>query len=583
MKDLYSINNIINKYSETFNPGWIEVLNWDDEDNSKKSYTQGKSKIDDFISYVFIEISQSVLKGEFLCCSNNKLADLCDICQDDILIDDSNKLKQDLKTRFRQFNNELYDISAIYRSNIQIIDDKIQLSECNYMVNAVSRHSTELSIELFQILFVIIKICFGEYELSYDEKYIQSLILQKAGLTEYKQKITNEEIKNIIKVVLFKIDFILKKLSHLSHNNTIEYFLDFKRQTINADNSINTELELDSYFRYFIDPNTIPKDTISIWQSKHSRREAKIWQLVLLMRYYVKVTKSKTQVKNLLTGFVHFHRRLTTIELYRFDEYALKTVKNYMYNSQFSMIVDDSTSTYQEVVEKLNEIIDIQNETQIHNFHPYQKAASYLLAHIRNCIKENDDISMIKNKESYMLKIIDKLEEAYKWCEKKQFYPFQLMRKDCTNLIKEVNILLFSPSSFSRPIRYEQLSDTIAALKQDANAIRNEIRSYEEHSKIIAIKNEVEKAKKSQIETLGIFTAIITFFIGCVTIFTNVENKISITEKMEHISYLGSIILLFVSTGYFFVTDNIKQWKTWFFGAMILIYIAIMVKLFWLQ
>lgn len=583
MKDLYSINNIINKYSETFNPGWIEVLNWDDEDNSKESYTQGKSKIDDFISYVFIEISQSVLKGEFLCCSNNKLADLCDICQDDILIDDSNKLKQDLKTRFRQFNNELYDISAIYRSNIQIIDDKIQLSECNYMVNAVSRHSTELSIELFQILFVIIKICFGEYELSYDEKYIQSLILQKAGLTEYKQKITNEEIKNIIKVVLFKIDFILKKLSHLSHNNTIEYFLDFKRQTINADNSINTELELDSYFRYFIDPNTIPKNVISIWQLKCSRKEARMWQLVLLMRYYAKVTKSKTQVKNLLADFIHFHRRLTTIELYRFDEYALKTVKNYMYNSQFSMIVDDSTSTYQEVVEKLNEIIDIQNETQIHNFHPYQKAVSYLLAHIRNCIKENDDISMIKNKESYMLKIIDKLEEAYKWCEKKQFYPFQLMRKDCTNLIKEVNILLFSPSSFSRPIRYEQLSDTIAALKQDANAIRNEIRSYEEHSKIIAIKNEVEKAKKSQIETLGIFTAIITFFIGCVTIFTNVENKISITEKMEHISYLGSIILLFVSTGYFFVTDNIKQWKTWFFGAMILIYIAILVKLFWLQ
>ena len=177
-----------------------------------------------------------------------------------------------------------------------------------------------------------------------------------------------------------------------------------------------------------------------------------------------------------------------------------------------------------------------------------------------------------------MLKIIDKLDAAYKWCEKNQFYPFQLMRKDCANLIKEVNILLLSPSSFSRPIRYEQLSDTIAALKLDANAIRNEIRLYEEHSKIIAIKNEVEKAKKSQIEILGIFTAIITFFIGCVTIFTNVENNISITEKMEHISYLGSIILLFVSIGYFFVTDNIRQWKTVFFGAMTLIYIVILVK-----
>ena len=581
MKELYSINRIINKYNKIFNLGWIEEFSWDNEDSSKDSYTKGKSKIEDFISFVFIEISQSVLKGEFLCRSNNKLKDLCDICQDDISIDDSNKLKQNLKSRFRQLNNELYDISTLYRWNIQIIDDKIQLSECNYMVNAVSRHSTELSIELFQILHIIITVCFEEYELSYNEEYIQFLILQKARLTEYEQKTTNEDIKNVIKVILFKIDFILKKLSHLSPTKTIDYLLDFKKQTINA-NSTSIEIEIYSYFQYFIDPNTIPNNIIADWQSKYSRKEARMWQLVLLMRYYTKVTKSKTQVKNLLTRFIDFHNRLIQKNWYRFDEYALKTVKNYMYNSQFSMIVDDSTSTYQEVVEKLDEIINIQNETQIRNFHPYQKAVSYLLAHIRNCIKEEDEISLIKRKETYMLKIIDKLEESYKWCKKNQSYPFQLMRNDCVIPIKELNILLFSPSSFSRPIRYEQLSDTVAALKLNVSAICNEIRLYEEHSKIIAIKEDVEKTKRAQIEILGIFTAIITFFIGCITIFTNVEGSISITEKIEHISYLGVIILLFISTGYFFVTNNLKHWKSWFFGAMTLIYIVILVKVFFM-
>ncbi len=327
MKELYTINSIINKYNEYFNLDWIERLKWDGEDTSKDSFTEGKSKIDNFISYVFIEISKSVLKGEFLYCSNNKLKDLCDICQDDISIDDSNKLKQDLKSRFRQLNNELYDISTLYRWNIQIINDKIQLSECNYMVNAVSRHSTEFSIELFHVLFIIIKICFGEYELSYDEKYIQFLILQKAGLTEYEQKATNEDIKKVIKVVLFKIDFILRKLSHLSPNKTIEYFLDFKKQTINADKSTNIELELSLYFQYFIEPNTIPKNIVSDWQLKCSRKEARMWQLVLLMRYYTKVTQSKTQVKNLLNHFIDFHTRLIQKGLCRFDEYALKTVK----------------------------------------------------------------------------------------------------------------------------------------------------------------------------------------------------------------------------------------------------------------
>lgn len=199
MKDLYSINSIINKYNETFNPNWIEEFDWDDEDSSKDSYTKGKSKIEDFISYVFVEISQSVLKGEFLCCLNNKLENLCKICQDDISIDSSNKLKHSLQSRFCKLNSELYDIANLYRLHTQIIDDKIQLSECNYMVNAVSRHSTEFSIELFQILHTIIKVCFGEYELSYNEEYIQFLILQKAGLSEYEQKSINDEVKSIIK------------------------------------------------------------------------------------------------------------------------------------------------------------------------------------------------------------------------------------------------------------------------------------------------------------------------------------------------------------------------------------------------
>jgi len=583
MKELYSINSIINKYNEYFSLDWIENLKWDSEDSSKDSYTEGKSKIEDFVYYVFIEISQSVLKGEFLCCSNNKLEDLCEICQDDNPIDAPNKLKQDLQYRFRQLNNELYDISTIYRLHIQTVEDKIQLSECNYMVNAVSRHSAEFSIELFQILHTIIEICFREYELSYDEGFIQFLILQKTELAKYKQKTTNEDIRNIIKVVLFKVDFILRKLSHLSPNNAIEYFLDFKKQTINADNSINTELELYSYFQYFIDPNTIPINIVSEWQLKCSRKEAELWHFVLLMRYYTKVTKSKTQVKNLLNRFIYFHNKLIQKNLCRFDGYALKTVKNYMYNSQFSMIVDDSTSTYQEVIGKLDEIIDLQNETQIHNFHPYQKAVSYLFVHIRNCIKEEDGLSLIKNKGTYMLKIIKKLEETYKWCKKNQFYPFQLRRKDCVIRIKEMNMILFSPSSFSRPIRYDQLSDTVATLKLDASAICNEIRLYEEHSKMIAIKKEVEKTKKSQIEILGIFTAIITFFIGCVTIFTNVEKSISITEKIEHISYLGVILLLFISTGYFFVTENLKQWKTWFFGSMTFVYIIILIKVFFVS
>ena len=143
-------------------------------------------------------------------------------------------------------------------------------------------------------------------------------------------------------------------------------------------------------------------------------------------------------------------------------------------------------------------------------------------------------------------------------------------------------MMLFSPSSFSRPIKYDQLLETITSLKMDVSTLRNEIRLYEEHQKIVDIKNALEKSKRTYAELLGIFATIITFFIGCLTIFTNAETQISFTEKIEHISYLGVILLLFISAGYFFVTENQTQWKTWFFGTTTIVYIAILVKVFFI-
>lgn len=559
-------------------------LKWDCEASSKKSYTQGKIKIDNFISRVFIAISKSVLKGEFLHCSNNKLKDLCEISQDDILADDPNKLKHDLQHRFRQFNNELSDIANIYRLHIQTIEDKIQLSECNYIVNAVSRHSPDFSIVQFQALYVIIRVCFQEYELSYSNDYIQLLILQKDELTEIEKKQENKDIKDIIRLVLFKIDFLLRKLSHLSHNHIITYFLNFKQQSIQATNPSDTEYELDSYFQYFLTPSTISQNKVSEWQEACTHKNAKVWHLVLLMRYYTKVTKSKMQIKNLLSHYNVLHTELLQEEMCRFDKYALKTVKNYMYNSQFSFITKDKNSTYQEVVGTLDEIIDLQYETQIHNFHPYKKAVVYFVSHIRCCIQKEEPLASIREKESYLSKtIIPKLDEAFKWCRQNQFYPFQLTQNDCNVPIKELSMILFSPSSFSRPIQYERLSEIIASLRMDVKALESEIQLYEEHRKIIAIKEEFEKSKRTQVEILGVFAALLTFFIGCLTIFTNATKDVSILEKIKHISYLGIILLLFISAGYFFVTEKPRGWKAKIFGGMIIAYTLILVKIFFIQ
>ena len=584
MRESYTIIKIVKEYNERFKGNWIESLCWKDDTSSQKSYTQGCTTIDEFITFIFVNIGESVLQGEFLRYKYNNLRDFCESYRDDILPDLHNEFKRKLQLNFQQLNDELYDVLNIYRLYIQSFENKLLQSGKNNIVNAISRHSPDFSIERFQALYTIIKACFQEYELSYNEKYIQSLILRKDDLSKFGEKHDNLEIKNIVKIVLFKIDFLLKKLSHLSPNNTIEYFLDFKQQSIQVTTPSNIEHELDSYFQYFLKPDTIPHDRVSEWQLLCQRKEARIWQLVLLMRHYTQVTKSKNQINNLLSHYQELHNKLLQKEWCLFDKYALRTIKNYMYNSRFSFITKDKNSTYQEVVDSLNKIIDLQSETQIHNFHPYKKAVIYFVSHIRTCIQKEENLSSIKEKEVYLSKtIMPKLEDSFKWCQQNQFYPFQLMRNDCKVRIKELSMMLFSPSSFSRPIRYEQLSEAIMSLKMDVISLGNEIRLYEEHKKTLAIKEELEKSKRTQVEILGIFAALLTFFIGCLTIFTNANKNVSIIETIKHISYLGIILLLFISTGYFFVTDKPKKWKAIFFGSMILLYTSILVKVFFIS
>ena len=63
-----------------------------------------------------------------------------------------------------------------------------------------------------------------------------------------------------------------------------------------------------------------------------------------------------------------FIRKKIKTPLLPFDKYALKTIKNYMYNCKLSLLINEKNCTYEAVIQLLDEITNVQTETSIQKF-----------------------------------------------------------------------------------------------------------------------------------------------------------------------------------------------------------------------
>lgn len=565
MKPSVELNNIIKRFKKDFPENWIEDLIWNNDINSKNSHGIGLTKIQEFINFIFTELSKAILEGKFLYQSYDSAQTFCEELMDESGIEDDNRFKNNLQNQFQDLKNNLQNVLQYFRLNISVINNKIALEKPDYLINAISTKEAHENGTLFELLCRIIDICMHEYELSYEDDYIRKLILFRKTLSRVKQNDPNVQI--VLDSVSQKITFLLHKLSHFSQNKSIKFALDFQAQTITPQPEFTT---IYPYFDYFLNPQKIPAKEISVWREECDKNKAKTWQMVLLMRYYSKVTKSQKQVDNLLYHYKTFYEQINKSALLPFDKYALKTIKNYMYNCKLSLLIRDKNCTYESVTELLDDISNVQIETSIQNFYPYKKAISFLLDHIKTCIKKGYDIQDIEEKKAYLDTLIPKLEESYEWCKDFQFYPFQLMKSDCTIPIKELNIILFSPSTFSRPIKYDELLGQINDCKADAKALDIEIQMYKERQNLLDIKKEIFDSRKTYIEILGIFSGIITFLFGSIQLFGRTD--ITYTQSLTNILSLGLVLCIFIAL----ITITIaleKKYRLW--GTIFIVVIAI--------
>lgn len=529
-------------YNTYFPTDWIEDQDWS-QDKEKESFAFCNSNLNSFQKEFFIEVSKSILSGEYLI--KDMQNDIENLTQPKEYqpIDSESILKQETYRRYRCLDNELTKVLIHYRAFILLMNTKTDGENHKYIVNAYFVDEEESSsIELFEYLIVfILRLCKIDHSLSYDERTIRNLILMRVDLEKLIEK-NVDEIADIFRIALNKSSFLLKKLIYFKGKS--EYVLNFKSYTID-DNSIDIK-ELQSLNDDFLflhgedEKGAMRCDRIFSLQDACNKRKAKSFEMILLMNKY-KNHGSETQIDNLIENFERYSRSYSHQK--EFNIFAINTIKNYLYNCRFSYLLKHKEFTYYQLIEKYTEIDNIQKLTGVQNFFPHYKVVDKLFSIIRHDIKQKKtDSELIVKEVASLEELIHRLEEKLSWSEENSFYPFQLPYRECRYRIN--NVILFMPSSFNKPINYQAIRKKVIQYKADFQLLKKEIEFFKEKKDIEVLKEEISSLKRKNIEIVGAFTAAITFLFGCVNIFS--ENKDSnIKVLVTNLIGLGLLLILF--------------------------------------
>lgn len=567
--------SIYDKFMSDFPEGWIEMLDWSDG-GKKKSLIAGVTKIKSFVPFLFSNASKLVLAGDFLVGDIKKLTDLDSMIEKGLqdTVPDDKRLQTKLMIAYSDMLYNLHDAIKLLRYHISLVQDRLDVQK-NHPFSAILYGETDRSkneyIELFEL---VCEVCFMEYIFSYDEKYIQKLLIIREILDK-RNKEKSVDVKAIIEACLTKVELLLSKLSIFSKQKQINYNYNFETKIISL--SEPDKYQPDDFrhlFLKYMDPDRLDYAQVLEWQKNSHNKDVAMWQLAFLMRYYTKITKSQEQIDSLISlGEKHHKEYIKGEEHNLINDCADRSFRNYMYNSRLSFILDNRKGlNIQKLEKEIAKIESVQNETFIFNYHPFQKIVEYLCAKIDDLLKEDRIECDIEAYNTLLQKCYCKLKENYEWCKHHHPYLMQL-RYNFSTIKDEANdIKIFCPSSFCRPLRFKVLKEKMEQLNIKVSMLDYQVRHIDEHRDLIRAKNKIESMERKNLEQMGLYASVTTFLVGLLSIFIGNTNT-SITDKMGYVIALGLILLSFVCLGYFLVTERFTKVKPWIFGLLGIIFL----------
>lgn len=402
------------------------------------------------------------------------------------------------------------------------------------------------------------------------------LLILKREFEEKIEKCSSDKIKELFSICIEKANLLIKKL--LVYSGPSEYSINFTDYQLTfQDIKLNYLEDLWNQFALFTEINTtntqVDEPIIKKYQQKSYDGKSKFSELILLMRVYCKdKDSSEEQVKNVLRIFNEKYKCLYGKHIsQKFDLYALNSMWNVMYNCRLSYYIQQNIYNIEQLKHDIREIEKFQSRTGTHNYYHYKTAIEFLIRTAKKQVSQNE----LKEIKELLDKYIRGYKKAITQCQGENFYPLQLMFDECCVYIKQYDILLFIPSSFSQPANYNTLRAEIEEYKISSLLISNKLELYYEKENINELKNQVESTTSKFIEIGGIFVAVLSLLFSVIS-FSN--TKMTITDIILHSLGIGFILLVFVSCIYVLtlkkdsrITEYIKTFRFWFFTIIFMI------------
>ncbi len=583
-KDHYT-KEVYNSFKRFFPQGWIDKLYWQDNSTSITSLKEGMVLLSTFRQIIFINYSKLVLAATYF--AEKEEIDFIDkldsiILVDDIVPDENNKLKAELQSSFLSLLQETHEYIRLLKYYINITKKRFEPQKKTAIINAISYNEIRNSDKdnLFTLFDRICDACWQEYVFSNDEGYIRSLLITRDDFKRRKSSYSSD-INSIIDAIIEKLTILLHKLSVFSKNKSITSNFDLHEETIAlTDPSKFKEGDFRAHFLKFMDVKQISQNEVNIWQQESLNKDVSMWQFVFLMRYYVKQTKTKQQIENLISLFEKHYDENNKSDTNPVDKYACRSVKNYMYNSRFSYMCQyDKNYSFEQMRSDLEQIEAIQNDTFIFSFHPFQKAIEYVSKNINTIISGNDketaSLYLDFLKESF-----NKFKNNVEWCRANQPYFIQSRFKFSTiNLgTEDSKIMGFCPSTFCRPLKFETIDEKQIQYNNEISFLSFQVEHMTDKIELQEAKDKVNNMERRNLEVMALFVTVTTFLVGVLSIFIGNKEGNTILDKIEYVIALGIILLLFICVGYFVLNDIFKKHKPW---IMLILTIILLASLFY--
>ena len=565
------------EFKKNFPSGWIDSMGWDTKTGRIKTAKAGIALIWNFEGRMFSLLARLILSGDHLINETVKLKELLNLTYEDVVTDQTNTSKRKLQLKYQDLLNDIHDSIYLVRYHDTLTRKRYEQIEKNEFIRAIPYDiQRENRNELVQLLETICDVCWAEYEFSYDEGYIRNLLMLREKLKSQKKGKTPGQIR-FIDASMEKLEVLLCKLSIFATDKTIIYDYDFNVNTISLTNSSQfKEDDFRAYFLDYMDVERISSDKIREWEKNldPQKESVKLWNFVFLMRYYVKKNKARKKIDDLVRLNDRHYKESEETSENIVNKLAGRSGRNYMYNSRFSYKCQSYKGyTFKEMKRDLSEIENIQEETYIRNYHPYQKAIEYIINNIRDglaSLKDNRD--SLNEQLVFLEECFEKFKDCIDWCKKNQPYFLQLRYNFSTIHKKgeseEDTIDVFYPSSFCRPLRFAHLEKQILDFSHDIAFLKFEVMHHVEKIEFVEAKKKINTFEKKNLEYIGLTTSAMAFLVGLLSIFIGNDGSVSIFTKMEYVTALGLILLLFVCVGYFMISDIKEKLKPFIFGFL---------------